>query len=174
MKNSKNETLTMLTADRPEQGYACPKMKACGDRSLTICINKNDTCPINYIDVQRKERASLVDRNISLGDNLVIAYSGNFQPELPITQFRLELTKPCVHSFFQSGLSTKNNSIYQPFEFGYMVEDVHYVNNRSNVNPESMIDTVRYAKCPEDEELGQALDHRYDKVSSDLWDLSLK
>ena len=55
-----------------------------------------------------------------------------------------------------------------------MVEDVHYVQNRSNINDESQIDTERYAKCPRDDDIGQYLDHRYEKRSSDRWELTLR
>ena len=65
-----------------------------------MCIDPSEDCPINYLDIMRQDRRRFVDKHIDLGSNLLIAYSGNFEPDLPITQFKLELVKPCIHTFF--------------------------------------------------------------------------
>ena len=105
----KSSKTNMMNAERPDKGddYCSYGKRLCGGK---VCIDANQKCPITNVVLQTSSGNSS-DPNIiplSSGKELKFSTANN---EMPLYRVKLEIEKPCMNKYFQSGLANENDSI---------------------------------------------------------------
>ena len=77
-------------------------------------------CPINGVVVKNVSEPMDGYEIVSLSDELNIYFTSEAKDRTPVTRMEVGIERPCLDFGLQSGIETRNNSIYRNSDFGYM------------------------------------------------------